>query len=258
MLALAFLWPFGVAHAEGPSGPNGGYDDSKGRGYDMRVACVAIHHVAEGETLAWIAADYGVSESSIAEANGLEDANLIYVDQELCIPAYGVSDGGKYGPNENYTGDGYNGYDGYKRDDGYGNGGYSNGNDGYKGYDGPGQPYGYGPQDRGYGGQDMRDGPYGYGDNGKNREGMGYGYGEYAGKPYYGGEDNGDHSPYGYKPDGYFKPDSYQRDGYYPGGYEDNGDNGYSQPYGHPGMKGGGMDEGYVRWGRADENGETR
>jgi LysM repeat protein len=42
--------------------------------------------VQPGETLSSIARDYGVSFQAILDANGLEDANLIQVGQELVIP----------------------------------------------------------------------------------------------------------------------------------------------------------------------------
>lgn len=44
------------------------------------------HAVRAGESLASIAAAYGVTVSSIVEANGIQDANLIKVGQELVIP----------------------------------------------------------------------------------------------------------------------------------------------------------------------------
>ena len=231
--ALALVWMPGVAYAEGPSGPYGGYDDGKGSGHDMRVACIALHHVSEGETLAWIAADYGVSESSIAEANGLKDANLIYVDQELCIPAYGIKDDGKYGQDGNYGG-GYQGHDDYGHDDyghdGYGQDGY--GHDGYQGQDGyygRGDDYGHDGY-KGDGGYDNGGyGKDGYGKDGYDNSGYGYrgndgygqqqGYGPQGGQ--YGPKDMRD-GPYGY--DGYGKDFGGKDYGY---GEWDNGYGGY-------------------------------
>ena len=45
-----------------------------------------IHIVERGETLSSIAADYGVRPREIAELNELENANRIYIGQELLIP----------------------------------------------------------------------------------------------------------------------------------------------------------------------------
>ena len=44
-----------------------------------------------GQTLASIAARYGVTASAIASANGIVNSNLIYVGQKLTIPAGGAS-----------------------------------------------------------------------------------------------------------------------------------------------------------------------
>lgn len=45
-----------------------------------------VHKVAAGESVASIAAKYGVTVRAIADANGLSDASLIQVGQELVIP----------------------------------------------------------------------------------------------------------------------------------------------------------------------------
>lgn len=44
------------------------------------------HTVKTGETLGKIAAAYGLTTASIANANGLSNPNLIYVGQRLIIP----------------------------------------------------------------------------------------------------------------------------------------------------------------------------
>ncbi len=49
----------------------------------------STHAVVEGDTLAQIAAKYGVSVESLVEANSLDDANFIYIGQVLLIPAPG-------------------------------------------------------------------------------------------------------------------------------------------------------------------------
>ena len=46
-----------------------------------------VHVVKAGETLAQIAARYGVSVAALTSANNLKDANIIYVGQQLVIPA---------------------------------------------------------------------------------------------------------------------------------------------------------------------------
>jgi LysM repeat protein len=48
-----------------------------------------IHVVQSGETLSSIARQYGVSEASIAAANGISDPNRIYAGQRLIIPSGG-------------------------------------------------------------------------------------------------------------------------------------------------------------------------
>jgi len=45
-----------------------------------------VHKVAPGESVAGIAKQYGVTVEAIVEANGLSDASLIRVGQELVIP----------------------------------------------------------------------------------------------------------------------------------------------------------------------------
>jgi LysM repeat protein len=45
-----------------------------------------VHKVAPGESVAGIAKKYGVTVQAIADANGLSDASLIQVGQELVIP----------------------------------------------------------------------------------------------------------------------------------------------------------------------------
>jgi LysM repeat protein len=45
-----------------------------------------IHYVQRGETINQIAALYGVTPAELAEANGLEDLNTIYVGQLLIVP----------------------------------------------------------------------------------------------------------------------------------------------------------------------------
>ncbi len=49
-------------------------------------SCQAYHSIALGDTLARIAARYGVSMSSLIQANGIQNADVIYAGQKLCIP----------------------------------------------------------------------------------------------------------------------------------------------------------------------------
>jgi LysM repeat protein len=53
------------------------------------TSSAGAHVVQAGQTLASIAARYGVTASAIASANGIVNSNLIYVGQKLTIPAGG-------------------------------------------------------------------------------------------------------------------------------------------------------------------------
>ena len=66
--------------------------DSSGSGSD-----VVKHTVKKGETLAKIADRYGTTVAAIVRANGLRNANQIYVGQKLKIPKTGGSTGGSSG-----------------------------------------------------------------------------------------------------------------------------------------------------------------
>ena len=50
-----------------------------------------VHIVQAGETLSGIARDYGVTQSTIMEANSITDPNLIFSGQQLVIPSCGGS-----------------------------------------------------------------------------------------------------------------------------------------------------------------------
>ncbi|MCC6453581.1 MAG: LysM peptidoglycan-binding domain-containing protein [Caldilineaceae bacterium] len=161
---------------------NGGYNNERDGGYNgvnsRSGVCSSIHTVGLGENLSRIAEQYGVSVDDLASENHLDDTNLIYENQALCIPIYGS------GPSSGSRNDGYNspdrsgGYD--NQDNGYGNQG---------GYGRPGESYdpslrygdqsnGYGEQSNGYGEQSNR-----YGDQGNS-------YGNQSNS--YGDRDNGD------------------------------------------------------------------
>jgi LysM repeat protein len=61
------------------------------------LADTGRHTVQRGETLAEIAREHGVSISALAEANGLDDPNLVVAGTVLTIPgATGASGGGTY------------------------------------------------------------------------------------------------------------------------------------------------------------------
>jgi LysM repeat protein len=57
-----------------------------------------VHVVQRGETLASIARRYGTSVSALVAANGLRNANLIYVGQRLRISGSSTGGGGTSGP----------------------------------------------------------------------------------------------------------------------------------------------------------------
>lgn len=50
------------------------------------AGCKSYYYVKHGDTLSEIAAWFGVSYWGLADANGLGNANYIYVGQKLCIP----------------------------------------------------------------------------------------------------------------------------------------------------------------------------
>jgi LysM repeat protein len=54
---------------------------------------VIWHTVSQGETLGTIAARYGTTTNSIAQANGIANPNMIYPGQRLKIPKSGSSSG---------------------------------------------------------------------------------------------------------------------------------------------------------------------
>ena len=57
----------------------------------VATASVAIHTVAAGESLANVAARYGTTVEALVSANGIPDANLIRVGQEIQIQAAAVT-----------------------------------------------------------------------------------------------------------------------------------------------------------------------
>jgi len=60
-------------------------------------AASVTHTVQQGETLSSIARRYGTTWQVIANANGLQNPNQIYVGQKLTIPAGGGTSGGTSG-----------------------------------------------------------------------------------------------------------------------------------------------------------------
>lgn len=80
---------------------SGGYDGGHHGG------CSSYYYVRSGDKLSFIAKWYGIKTSALANANGLSDADYIYVGQKLCIPnIYG----GGYGHKPHDGGYGYGHY----------------------------------------------------------------------------------------------------------------------------------------------------
>ncbi len=73
---------------------SGGGGGGSSRGGGAPPTSAAIHVVQRGETLAGIALRYGTTAAAIASANGLRNANLIYVGQRLRIVGSGGGGGG--------------------------------------------------------------------------------------------------------------------------------------------------------------------
>src|SRR5690606_2608561 len=75
----------------GPTGPapapSGAYSPAPAPA--VPTAAGGVHIVQRGETLARIAALYGVSWPDLAATNGILSPNLIYAGQQLVIPAGG-------------------------------------------------------------------------------------------------------------------------------------------------------------------------
>ncbi len=55
------------------------------------------HRVAEGETLSGIADQFGLATSTLAEANGIDDPNLVVIGTVLTVPAVGSGGGAAAG-----------------------------------------------------------------------------------------------------------------------------------------------------------------
>ena len=55
-------------------------------GATVSGSCSAYHNVVAGDTLAKIAGKYGASMGSLISANGIRNANVIYLGQKLCVP----------------------------------------------------------------------------------------------------------------------------------------------------------------------------
>jgi LysM repeat protein len=95
-----------LKHANGLGNANYIYVGQKlyipsGGGYH-KPGCSSYYYVRHGDKLSYIAAWYGMKTSALANANGLSNANYIYVGQKLCIPniyggGHGHKPGGGYG-----------------------------------------------------------------------------------------------------------------------------------------------------------------
>ncbi len=55
-------------------------------GHNSGQSCANVHWVRHGQTLSWIAQQYGVSVHALMQANGIRNPNHIYAGQKLCIP----------------------------------------------------------------------------------------------------------------------------------------------------------------------------
>jgi lipoprotein-anchoring transpeptidase ErfK/SrfK len=76
-----FIWVGQRLVIPGRSAPNPNPNPNPGSG--------AVYYVKRGDTLAAIAARYGVSIQALMSANGIRNANVIYVGQRLVIPGRG-------------------------------------------------------------------------------------------------------------------------------------------------------------------------
>lgn len=92
-----------IPGVDGPAEPTGGNSGSgssgsgsSGGGNTTVPAGGTIYTVQPGDSLSKIAGMFGVTVAAIAEANNIEDINLIHVGQELIIP--GSSGGGTTTP----------------------------------------------------------------------------------------------------------------------------------------------------------------
>ena len=81
----------------GNSGGDGSGGGSTGSTPTATPAPTATTHVVvEGDTLSAIADQYGVTVEAIMEENDISDASLIFVGQELTIPAAATGSGDDY------------------------------------------------------------------------------------------------------------------------------------------------------------------
>jgi LysM repeat protein len=76
-----------IPGASGGSSSTGGSDQSNGSSGGSVVASVTTYVVQRGDTLGAIAGKFGISVSSIIDANGLANPNLILPGQELVVDA---------------------------------------------------------------------------------------------------------------------------------------------------------------------------
>jgi LysM repeat protein len=86
-----FIWVGQRLRLSGAGGSSSGGSSQGGGG---ATGGGGVHVVRRGETLASIARQYGTSVSAIVQANGLRNANFIWVGQRLRIPGGGGSSSG--------------------------------------------------------------------------------------------------------------------------------------------------------------------
>jgi LysM repeat protein len=81
-------------------------------------SCSDIHQIAAGENLSTIADSYGVSADALADANNIDDPNVIIIGEALCIPGghsdygHGDSNNSEYGQQSSSYGNTYSGSQG--------------------------------------------------------------------------------------------------------------------------------------------------
>lgn len=88
---------------DGPNkgGPNmGGQPEKPAGGIGGPVGASCLYIVKPGDTLSQIAQKFGVDGAAIMRANGIQDANLIYVGQKFEIPGCDDGKGSKSGMDE--------------------------------------------------------------------------------------------------------------------------------------------------------------
>jgi LysM repeat protein len=167
LLMLGLVWaPMALSAAS--DGPSSGATHPAEQAYsylekpDRMNLCTAYHRVEVGDNLTKLAAAYGVTIEALAKENGLDDTNLIRLDQLLCIPEvkHEKQEYGNAKPGESYKPQ----VNGTEVEDGYRPEQYNTDQPGYdqQGYDQQGSSYAkpgesYDPQASGHGSENSYD-----------------------------------------------------------------------------------------------------